>query len=127
MWTLLVAEKDYTRLVTCVTERVFDKPTQDWITSTIAGWPNPKILCSPRMLQEYMWHLLSSVNIDTHVAMLNAAAEMTAKLELLQAQKKKLATRMINKIQRGIKQLEKMNIEKNKAKIRRMKLKKGRR
>lgn len=122
MWSLLVAEKDYARLVTCVTERVFDKPTQDWITSTIAGWPNPKILCGPRVLQEYMWHLLSSVNIDTHVAMLNAAAEMNTRLELLQAQKKKLAVRMINKIQRGIKQLEKMN-----AKKRKRKLKNGRR
>lgn len=117
MWTLLVAEKDYVRLVTCVTERAFDNPTMAWITSTIEGWPNSKILSGPRVLQEYMWHLLSSVNIDTHVAMLNAAAEMNTKLEMLQAQKKKLAVRMIAKIQRGIKQLEKMNAKKKKRKL----------
>lgn len=127
MWTLLVVEQQYDKLVTCVTERVFDKPTMDWIVDTVAKWPNRSICDSPRHLQMFLWHLLSSVDIDTHVAMLHMSAELNEKLALLQSQKQKLAVRMIKKIQKGIKQLEKMNVSKNRARQRRMKLKNGRR
>lgn len=123
LWALLSAEKEYALLLTYVTERLFDKPTETWFVEMIEQWP-VDVTVSPEALLAWYHYICDYHNIDEFTANLAKAEELKLQLEKIRNKRQKDVGRLAKSIQREIKQLQKLKALKARS---RRKLKKRRR
>jgi hypothetical protein len=121
LWALLSAEKEYGRLLTVVTERVFDKPTEEWLCNLLDQWP-VDVTVSPTILLQWYGHLIDMYDIDSCVRQLAAAAVLQAQLDKVLAQRNAHTLRLVRSMQRDLNKLRKMKAASERAKRKRKKL-----
>jgi hypothetical protein len=125
LWQLLVAEEEYERLLVAVIERVYDRPTLDWLVSMIRMWP-VQVCVSPEALLAWYRHLTDLVDVPSYSANLRRAAELRVQMEAIRAKRNKDMGRLAKSLQKEIKQYQKLKAAQEKAKRQRKKLR-GRR
>jgi len=115
LWQLLAAEEEYERLLVSVIERVYDRPTLDWLVSMIRAWP-VQVCVSPEALLAWYHHLTDVVDVPSYAANLRKAAELREQMELIKAKRNKDMGKLAKSLQKEIKQYQKIRAAQEKAK-----------
>lgn len=125
LWQLLAAEEEYELLLVSVIQRVYDKPTMEWLVGLIRQWP-VQVCVSPEALLDWYTHLTDLVDVPNYMKSLAKAAELKAMLEKIVEKRNKEMGKLARSLQREIKQYQKIKAAQEKAKRRKKKLR-GRR
>lgn len=126
LWQLLAAEEEYETLLVAVIERVYDRPTLDWLVGLIRSWP-VQVCVSPEALLDWYKHLTDIYDVPSYAANLAAAVELRAKMEAVKAKRNKDMGRLAKSLQKEIKQYQKLVAAREKAKRLKKKHRLGRR